>query len=212
MGDEMTELIVIRHGETVWNRDGLMQGHTDVELSPEGVAQADKLAERLAGEDFAALISSDLKRAMQTARAIGRRTGHEVIPEPALRERNFGVLEGLTWDQIRQRYPELYERYQRRRDFAPPGGETARQRHDRGIACVSRIAADHAGRRVVLVTHGGVLMSMFKHAVGLDYQAPRNFSLYNAGLNVFCVRDGRWHVAIWGDVTHLPAADLRDDY
>ncbi|KPK80518.1 MAG: hypothetical protein AMJ81_11975 [Phycisphaerae bacterium SM23_33] len=206
------ELIVIRHGETVWNRQARLQGQKDPDLSPKGVAQAEMLAERVARESFAALISSDLKRAMQTAEAIGRRTGHKVIPEPGLRERSFGLFEGLTWEQIEQRYPDLHEAYWRGRDFAPPGGETARQRHERVVACASRIAAEHAGQRVVLVAHGGVLESLFKHALSLHYQARRTFSLYNASLNVLQVHEGEWRLGTWGDVAHLPAGDAIDDY
>ena len=105
---EMTELLLIRHGETLWNQQRRMQGQNDSPLTPTGLEQARKLARRLKDVAFSALYSSDLRRAHETARCIADATGHEVIADRGLRERSFGIFEGLTNDEIRARHPEDY--------------------------------------------------------------------------------------------------------
>src|SRR3970040_2866054 len=106
-----TTLIVVRHGETAWNREKRMQGTTDTVLSDGGRVQAQALGRRLAGRVFAALYSSDLSRARDTARAIAEHTGREVVAEPRLQERRFGIFEGLTVEEIGSRYPEEHARF-----------------------------------------------------------------------------------------------------
>ena len=96
-----TELILLRHGETEWNSAGRLQGHLDSALSPEGLRQADLLAARLSSVSFHALYSSDLGRALETARRIATRTGHSILQDWRLRERGLGVFEGLTRDEAR---------------------------------------------------------------------------------------------------------------
>ena len=103
-----SELIVVRHGETQWNADGRIQGHRGEGLNAHGREQARAVAERLAGEDFDALISSDLERAMETARAISALTGHPIRPDRRLREWNLGVLSGLLRADADERYPQAF--------------------------------------------------------------------------------------------------------
>ena len=110
----MTELILVRHGETLWNRERRMQGQTDTPLSAIGRAQAQAVGQRLARHPFVALYSSDLTRAWDTAAAIARASGREVRREPALRERTFGVFEGLTYEEMAQRYPDEHARFSTR--------------------------------------------------------------------------------------------------
>jgi len=105
----MTELILIRHGETDWNRELRFQGQLDVPLNATGLEQARRVAERLAGEPLDALFSSDLQRALQTARALAQRAGHdEPLLEAGLREQHFGMVEGLRVPEIQQRYPQAW--------------------------------------------------------------------------------------------------------
>lgn len=203
-----TRLIVIRHGETVWNRERRMQGHTDLPLSETGRAQAEALALRLAGTRYAGLYSSDLARARHTAEAIAARTGHEVIAEPRLRERRFGLFEGLTAQEIRERFPEEYARFESRDpDYAIPGGESAREFIGRALGCLEEIALRHAGAEVLVVTHGLVLDALYRAAERLAHEAPRPVPLLNASLNRFDYRAGAWRLVAWGDVAHLPAED-----
>src|SRR5436309_2540758 len=120
---EETRVILVRHGETAWNRDQRIQGHLDVPLSERGVRQAERLAAWLADEEFAAVYTSDLARARITAEILaGDRA--PVVPDPRFREADFGLFQGLTSAEIRVTYPEAYEKW--RADairHRPPGGE-----------------------------------------------------------------------------------------
>src|SRR5690349_16626448 len=107
-----TRFIVVRHGETEWNVEQRIQGAGNSPLTARGLAQADAIGERLARESFDVLVSSDLGRALQTAGRIAARTGHAVVPDARLRERNFGIGEGLTYAEIDARYPGAFSRTQ----------------------------------------------------------------------------------------------------
>lgn len=203
----MTQLILVRHGETPWNRELRMQGQTDTPLSATGCAQAAALGQRLAGSAFAALYSSDLNRAWDTATAIAQSTGHEVIPDPRLRERRFGIFEGLTRSEIGERYPEELQRFESRDpDYTIPGGESARAFWARCLGCLAEIGERHAGAEVVVVTHGLVLDAIYRAAHGLPHDQPRPVPLVNASVNAFTYRAGTWRMESWGDVGHLEEA------
>jgi probable phosphoglycerate mutase len=204
-----TELILIRHGETAWNRERRMQGQTDTPLSDTGRAQAQAVGKRLARYPFAALYSSDLARAWDTAAAIARASGHEIRREPALRERTFGVFEGLTYDEMAQRYPDEHARFSARDpEYAVPGGESPRQFFERSLACLEGIAAAHAGESVVVVTHGLVLDTLHRAARNMPLDAKRDAPLLNASLNIFQRTAGGWREIAWGDVAHLAEAGV----
>jgi 2,3-bisphosphoglycerate-dependent phosphoglycerate mutase len=199
-----TELILVRHGETDWNREGRMQGHLDIPLSLTGLRQAEALAERLAGETFNALFSSDLARARLTAEQVARRTGHRIVTDPRLRERHLGVLQACTADESARLHPEAYAAFRGgSADYVIPGGESARSFFSRVIAALTEIAQRLAGSRVVVVSHGGVLDALYRHASGQGPEGPRAVRLLNASLNAFRFEVGRWSILAWGDVGHL---------
>ena len=202
-----TELILIRHGETAWNRERRMQGQTDTPLSDVGRAQAEAVGQRLAAHPFAALYSSDLSRAWDTAAAIARASGREIRREPALRERTFGLFEGLTYDEMSLRYPDEHARFSSRdadyADYAVPGAESPRRFFERSLACLENIAAAHAGESVVVVTHGLVLDTLHRAAHKLPLEAKREAPLLNASLNIFHRVPDAWIEVAWGDVEHL---------
>jgi len=201
---ERTRLIVVRHGQTVWNSEGRFQGHLDSELTPDGIIQAQGLARRLQTHRFSALYSSDLGRAAETARIIAAATGHTLVTDARLRERNLGVFQGLRSEEIRAAYPEAHELYRGRDpDYVVPGGESLRQQVERNVACFEELAHKHSGDAVVIVTHGGVLSGFFRHVLSIPLTAPRRFDFRNCGLNVFTYREGFWTLSTWGDVSHL---------
>ena len=203
--DECT-LIVIRHGETAWNREKRMQGTTDTQLSDVGRAQARALGRRLAGRGFAALYASDLARARDTARTIAEHADRDIVTDPRLQERRFGIFEGLTVEEIVARYPDEHVRFASRDpDYAVPGGESARSFTERCIGCLAEIAGRHPGHEVVIVTHGLVLDSLYRAAHGLDHGARRPVPLINASVNVFGFDGGAWRLELWGDISHLAA-------
>jgi len=200
-----TELIVVRHGETVWNAERRMQGQQDSPLSERGRAQARALGARFVNEPFDRLYSSDLTRAYETAEAIATRTGHEITIDVRLRERAFGIFEGLTAVEMAERHPVEYASFRARDpDFAlPGGGECTRAFYARGITCFQDIGARHPGERVVVVAHGMLLDVLYRAARGMDLIAPRDVDLINASVNVFRYDGARWEVVCWGDCTHL---------
>ena len=143
----MTEILLIRHGETLWNQQGRMQGQNDSPLTALGLHQARQLGSRLKDVSFTTLYSSDLGRAHQTARCIADATGHEVLADTGLRERCFGIFEGLTNAEIKVQHPEEHVRFATRDpDYAMPGGESTVQFRDRCVACLESIAQRHERR------------------------------------------------------------------
>jgi 2,3-bisphosphoglycerate-dependent phosphoglycerate mutase len=205
----MTHLILIRHGETLWNQQRRMQGHSDSPLSETGVRQARQLALRLKQLEFSTLYSSDSGRAHHTARSVAEVTGHDIVLEPRLRERHFGVFEGLTGTEISRQYPEAYARFKARdQAYVIPGGESALQFRARVSSCLHEIAGRHARELVVVITHGLVLDVVYRAALGIPPELPRIHELVNAGINRLRYENGAWHVEAWGDGSHLDASLL----
>lgn len=202
----MTELILIRHGETLWNQQGRMQGQQDSPLTELGVRQARQLGLRLREVRFDALYSSDLGRAYRTALTISETTGHAVNVDIRLRERNFGVFEGLTNADIKVRYPDDHVRFASRDPhYVMPGGESALAFKERCVRCLAEIAENHRGANAVVVTHGLVLDALYRAALGMPIEQPRGFPLLNCSLNTFRYDEGRWHAVAVCDVAHLEA-------
>lgn len=202
-----THLIAIRHGETEWNSQGRYQGHLNSALNAEGLAQAARLGECLATERFDLLLSSDLGRALQTANVVAKRSGHEVVVEPRLRERRMGIFQGLTPAEAQARYPEEYARFRGHDpDYVIPDGESVRQLFERSVACFTELATRHRGLTLATITHGGVLAMLYRHARAMPLHAPRDFPLYNAGINRFHHHRGAWQLRSWGELGHLDAA------
>ena len=159
-----TRLLLARHGETEWNRTGRFQGHADPPLSEIGREQAAALAERLAGNGIRAIYTSDLLRASETAQLVATRLGLEVVEEAGLREIDVGSWSGLTRDEIASSDPEGFERWLG--GEIGHDGETREQLTDRVVAAVERIAHAHAGVTVLVVSHGGAIRALRRHAAG----------------------------------------------
>lgn len=204
----MTRFLLIRHGETEWNLASRIQGHSDSPLTAAGVSQAQALAQRLAAESLDVLVSSDLPRAFRTAEIIARRSGHAVIADARLRERNFGLGEGLTYGEIDHQYPEVFSRVRTTDpDYVIPGGESRRQFYVRVKEAFESLASAHDGRRVAVVAHGGVLASLYRLMHGLAISAPHPIPIPNAALNAVRFEAGVWTVERWGDTSHLGAPE-----
>jgi len=211
---QLTRITAIRHGETEWNAARRVQGHTDIGLSAAGREQAARVARALAGgERIAAIYSSDLARAFETAAAIGAAVGVAVQPEPGLRERNFGRAEGLTFDEFSRRWPEDAERW-RKRDphWSSDGGESLQQLWERITGVAHRLGVQHLGQHIVVVTHGGVLDALYRAATGLGLQDARTWQLGNCAINrLLWTPDSGLSLIGWADDGHLEqsAADDR---
>ena len=208
---QATRIVAIRHGETAWNVDTRIQGHLDIPLNNTGLWQAEQLGQALAGENFAAIYTSDLQRAHATAQAVARTTGAPLTAEPGLRERGFGHFEGRTFTEIESALPEQARRW-RQRDphYAPEGGESLVALRERIARTVSALAAQHPDELVVLVAHGGVLDVLYRLATRQDIQAPRTWQLSNAAINRLLWTPDGLSLVGWADTQHLDNA-ARDE-
>ena len=203
----MTEILLIRHGETDWNVEKRLQGHADIALNAEGRRQAAALGRVLLDEPLDAIYASDLQRARDTAQAIAVPRGMIVHTEPHLRERCYGAFEGLLHHEIHERYPADFVAWKARDlDHRYPAGthrtETLREFADRALACLTRLA-NGPHRSIAVVSHGGVLDTLHRHAAKLGYEHPRNFDVLNASINRLHWDGKRFHILKWADVSHL---------
>jgi len=201
-------LLAIRHGETVLNAAQRYQGHSDSPLTETGRNQVSALGRRMAKMDFDTMISSDLGRTQETASIIAGYTGHSIETDSRLRERNYGILEGLTVPEINARHSEVLERLDANDpDYIIPGGESHRQHYQRNVAAIDELKARNSGSKVALVVHGGVLDSLFRYVAGLQLTQPRCFITINASLTIITYGifygTRRWVIETWGDTAHL---------
>lgn len=199
-----TELVVIRHGLTEANAEGILQGHFDSPLVEAGIRQAHSLAVRLSRERFAAIYSSDLCRAKDTAAIIAAPHGLTVIHEPSWREWHLGRLENTSYEEARRSYPQIMEAFKYDADdIAIPDGESKTEFYVRIGTAMENLAVLHPGHRILVVTHGGVLQAILKHALGSANTwrfLPRSS---NTSYNRFVYRDGAWQLCCWNDTSHL---------
>lgn len=199
-----TRLCLVRHGETEWNAERRIQGQIDIGLNATGRAQAAAAGRWLRQAGIAAIYSSDLQRARATAEAIGEALGLAVSLTSALRERRYGVFEGLTYDEAKRRFPAGYAAFEgRNADYAFENGESLRDMFVRVTGALRSIAANHPGQCVVVVLHGGVLDIVNRFVRGNPLEMPRDFLIPNAGLNWIALAGGAWHIESWGDTAHL---------
>jgi probable phosphoglycerate mutase len=172
----MTCLILIRHGETDWNAEGRYQGQVDIPLNAKGREQAAQIAHALSGANLAAIYTSDLARASETAKALAQAADLQVRVDPRLREINQGRWEGRLFDEIRAQFPEELKR--RRKNplaFGPPGGETVQQVRERVLGALADIVRRHPAQNVAIVSHGLALAIVRAHYG--DYQARKIWDL-----------------------------------
>jgi probable phosphoglycerate mutase len=182
----VTQILIVRHGETDWNRDRRFQGHADPPLNDAGREQARALAEELAGERIDFVYTSDLVRARETAEIVAARLGADIVARSELREIDVGEWEGLTWPEIEERHPEGA------RSWHVDGhgwksGETYDQLGERIIAALRRIAADHPAQRVLVVGHGGTVRAIRAFIEGLSVADSRRQSPAIGNCEVFRV-------------------------
>jgi len=164
----VTILLLARHGQTDWNRDGIWQGQADPPLNALGRRQARALADRVSRWPVEAVYASDLRRARETAEIVAAALGLPVIVDPGLRESDVGSWTGLTSTEIAQRFPgwEYHD------------GEPREAFQARAVHAAERIAQAHEGTTVLVVTHGGVVRALQRHALGEPLPVIENGGLY----------------------------------
>lgn len=201
---EAVRVCLIRHGETDWNAERRIQGHRDLPLNAIGLAQAEALARGLVDFPVEAIYSSDLLRARQTAQPLADTLELALQTDPLLRERNFGCCEGKTIDEVMAGDALIARGLSARQpDFVLPAGESLLQHLARVEACFTRLAGRHAGQRIAVVSHGGVLDLVYRRACGIPIERPRDFPLPNASINWLTIRGACWQLDSWGETAHL---------
>ncbi len=207
-----TTLCLVRHGETDWNAAKRLQGHLNVGLNANGEEQARATARLLSSHRFAAVFTSDLDRARSTATIITGDTKPLPVIHPGLRERHYGLFQGLTYEDAHRQHPDAYARFEARDPtFAfPDGGESLHDFRQRVVTTLDQIVAQHPGTSVLVVTHGGVLDIVHRLVTGKPLFSPRDFLIPNAALNWITHDDSKgWELQSWAETTHL--ASTRDE-
>jgi probable phosphoglycerate mutase len=213
-----TRICLVRHGETEWNAERRIQGQIDIGLNEIGLRQAEAAGRWLKTAGIIALYSSDLKRAKMTAEALGLALG--LIPQlvPEMRERRYGIFEGLTYAEAQTRYPDGYAAFEgRNAHYNFENGESLVDMFARVTGKLKQIAAAHPGQNSAVVLHGGVLDIINRFVRGNSLETPRDFLIPNAGLNWIVAPQGDflpgavngvWHLETWGETAHLEAGAL----
>jgi len=199
--------MLVRHGQSTWNREHRIQGQLDPPLSAEGRRQAELVGRRLVGRRFEGFYASDLKRAWETAQAIGAAIGLEPEPAPGLREIYLGEWEGLRTEELAQRFPDAWARWNEEPDWdLVPGGEGAAPFERRVAAALDAILERHGRGDLLVVTHGGVIQAALHRVVGRPSHGLFPFKIQNASISIIEKRDARMIIDGSNDIGHLEPA------
>ena len=209
----MTDFLLIRHGETDWNRELRFQGHIDVPLNDIGLLQAQRLQQRIAdwlpqwqqnSRVPTRVISSDLQRAQQTAQPVAQALGLQAQVSTGLREQCYGCFEGLKAIEIKQQYPDEWQQWLRfDPTYAVPDAESLQNFYQRVVSTLQQLAHTYQGEHLVVVTHGGVLDMIWRYANAQSLHGPRACEIPNAGVNQVRWQADALHIQQWADTEHL---------
>ena len=212
-----TRFIFVRHGETDANIAGFLQGQYESNLTPNGIAQAQAVAEALKNEHFSHIYASDLRRAVMTAQII-QQCGHTDTPltiTPALREWNCGDIEGIGWDELGAKYPDLAKAFAYESgNLRFPGGENRMEFQQRIADLLEDARKRHLGETVLIVSHGGVLQRIFRHICGVISDENLLPLCDNASISLFCFNELRqaWQLTAWNRTAHLQHLPLHTTF
>ncbi len=203
-----TDILIIRHGQTAWNTQKRLQGHSDIPLNENGRLQAVTLAEILRDEPLDAIFSSDLQRAYQTAYEIAKIHNLPVHQDRSFRERCYGICEGMKDGEIREAYPESYKAwYAADPDHFFPDGErkteSPRQFHHRAVNAIREAVTRYPGKKIAIVTHFGVIETAYRTAQNIPLGTHCRMPVLNTSINRFRWTDGTLELLQWGEASHL---------
>lgn len=194
----------MRHGQTSWNQEGKYQGHSDISLNERGIKQGNLVAKRLAKEKISAIYSSDLLRAQQTAKAIAEYHGLSVITKPEFREINFGIWEGLTYQEIMVDWSEiLTAMYSKPGEIGPPQGESFQVVKQRVTRALQECVKEHQEQTIVLVSHGGTMRVLLCAALGIGLDKMWSMRQDSSAINIIEYIDNRAVVSLVNDTWHV---------
>jgi probable phosphoglycerate mutase len=207
-----TEITIVRHGETTWNVEKRIQGHSNSKLTENGILQAELVANALAKREFDVLISSDLERAAETAKIINTQLllPHEYNSN--LRERSFGLMEGKTFAEIKQQLPNEYAAYKKREiKHIIPEGESIEQLFVRVTKEIEKITRKYQNQKILIVSHGLVLEMMMYKTFNIELDKPRAFSINNSSISSFYIDNNNWFLKEWGVIEHLVSLNVLNE-
>jgi broad specificity phosphatase PhoE len=201
----MTTVLLVRHGQTAWNREERFRGQVDLPLDEWGRQQAELVGRRIAGQwKPAAIYASSLQRTLQTAAGVARACGLRTTIHDGLLDIDFGAFAGLTPEEAADRHPELARAWQRAPHMVLfPGGESLGDVRDRAVAALVEIAANHPDQTVVLVSHVVVCRLLLCAALDLDSSYFWAFEPATASISVLEVSNGRKSLLSFNDICHL---------
>jgi alpha-ribazole phosphatase/probable phosphoglycerate mutase len=205
-------VLLVRHGATDWNLQGRCQGATDLDLNDAGIRQAEAVAVRLSSERIAAVYSSSLKRAQQTARLVSRPHSLSITIEEDVRELDHGVLEGLTFNDIKENFPDFIQRWRTEpAEIQVPGGEKLTDVAERAWNGLHRISRNHKGdETVVVVSHNFPILGIVCRITGTDLNRYRAFHVDPGGITrLHHNGDDRWVLTQINDKDYFPASISR---
>ena len=199
-----TKIYLIRHGETYWNIQNRIQGHSPNSINENGKIQSQKLKERLSGIVFDEIYSSDLPRALHTAQIIF--PNKEIKITQSLRERYFGLWEGKTKNEIQSQSPEIFEIYQTKKKLhLSSKGESLNFFRKRILKAITEIAEQNKGKTIAIVTHGGVIKFFYQIIHNFPVEKVREIAFNNTSLNVveFDSDKKEFNWLVKNDTSHL---------
>lgn len=202
--DARTTILLIRHGQTAWNKEAVFRGRADIPLDEAGLQQAEALAAALQYEGITHIVSSPLSRAVQTATAVADAHGLTVVSADACNDLDFGDWQGLQVAEVQQRYPEPYAVWQSRpREVRFPGGESLDEVADRSFAALAQLVTSHAGETVALVAHRVINKVLICRILGLDTNHFWQIKQDTACLNRLSFNGALWVLDALNDTCHL---------
>ena len=200
----LTRVILVRHGQTLWNHTKKYQGHSDIPLNETGLMQVRLVAKRLSGETIGAVYSSDSLRATQTAKIIAQPHRIPIVPLPGLREINFGVWEGRTYEEIMADWPDLLTAmYSHPGDSSAPGGESFNELKQRVLVAFGSCIVDHKDETIVIVAHGGTLRILLCDALGIGLDRMWSIRQDSTAISMIEYYDSQAVVALVNDTCHM---------
>ncbi len=200
----MTRLILVRHGYTFWNEEKKYQGFSDINLNPQGIEEARKLAKRLSFEKIDMIYSSPLKRSLETAEIVNENFKQKIHIRDCLKEINFGDWEGFTFEEIVSHYPELSDEWLAKpADMRPPNGENFRDLQERAIKVLHEIYDLNKGKNVLIVTHGGLISVIVCHILKIGLDDLWKFISSNTGITILEELDNKLLLTTFNEAGHL---------
>lgn len=204
------KLIIVRHGETEWNKESRLQGEKDVPLSKAGLQQAKMLAKRLSKSKIDVIYSSLLKRAARTTEEIKRfHRSIRITKDKELNEMSWGIWEGFTWDRVKKEYPQLYiARKKDKFNFKVPRGESPKMLKSRITRVLNKIIKNNKGKNVLIVSHGGVNRTILGILLRWGNKKIVSTIINNASITIVSIKNSKSRMSLFDSQHHLKNGSL----